>query len=1183
MKILKRYRNECLSCYIRMCKDSVNKEIGDHKNQIRKQVSAFVSAMRDYQKCPGLSGASVSLAYRLSDVFFEGNEVKVEAMHRFLLRVGKTYQLDFYAFDLFFDFLRFHAIKRIYHNRKTGKSKEVGDMLRLLQDMEHIPREQWLGQVSCVERQLLTDDIYAVMTEKSKGVYRQKIAKMAQKSDKTVQETVDFLIKSAQKEGKHLGFLLKTEKNSVKKWLYFSLLALSTILGGVQFYFFVGNLFLAGVSLIPSYFAAKVFVGQLMAALLPNDYLVRLQKDAAPVMKRHCCVLIPSLLTQENIGKLGEKLEMLYLQNRSANAVYGLLLDLPESDSRVLPMERKQKKDIQAYIDRLNDRYGKRFFVCIRKRTFSPTQQKYIGADRKRGAIEEWIEMVSGGGKTMAVYGASAKKTEYLLVLDQDTEPEIDSLRELVSIACHPLHRPVYDEKRKRIVNGYGVLSPSVLAHPLRGRHTLLGRLLLSVGSTFQYPVTHHELYQDLFHAGSFCGKGLIDVQAYRQTISGRLPREQILSHDLLEGALLRTGYVSDISCFESQPDTVVAYYKREHRWIRGDWQLLRGAKGISLSGVDRYKMIENGLRSIWPMVTMFLTVSVCLIGGLSCLGGILLAWMPILAVPYLLILHQVLLGTTLSHRVCYYAGQLPAFEGALAWSLFELLSIPYRAYNGLDAVVRALYRQFCSRRHLLDWTVFAQKQNQGVFSYRPILFAELILMLLGVLFVFRLSWWAVLFFIWAGVPLLFLWLSRDIQIKADKLTKDQQEQVRVWAQRTWDYMRDHLCKKDHYLLPDHHQIEPNIGVAHRTSPTNIGLSLVGVMAACDLGFIDTNEMVERIGQIIDSVEVLERWRGHLYNWYDTRSRQPMAPHYISSVDSGNFVVCLAVLVQGLEQYRNQHAAIPDLINRIRKQEAMPDFVKLYDPQRKWLHIGYRPQEQALDDHYYDLMMSEARLTSYYLCANGVLPKEHWLALTYPYITDKGRFGLASWTGSIFEYGMPLMFMPLSEGTQQYEAIHFALHEQRKWAGTRPFGVSESGYYDTNQDNRYAYKGMGTPKLGSQNGLAEDYVVSPYSTFLSLPLLPRESFDNLTDLQREGLFGRYGFYEAIDYTPTRVGNMPRVVKTFMAHHMGMSLISCANVLCDRIFIRRFLQDARMRAYLPLVQNGLPNHVIDTRG
>lgn len=1174
MTILNRYRYDCSACYQR-----IKKGTSAHIGQIRRQVFLFDSAMQAYRKKRSLSKDSVTLAHQLSVKFIRSSALSISDMRRFLIQMGADIEIDFYAYDLFFEFVRLGAIKKLAAGGLSNTQAEA--LLHMLGEMDDMPREQWMSRVCSGERLLLSDKTYEMMTEKSRAIYREKIAKMAAKAGKTHREMIKILLKKAGNEQKHIGFLLKNEKNTAKKWLYFAALIVSTLLLSGQLYWMCRNIFLTVLSLLPSFFASKIFIGRLMSSLLHNDYLVRLREDSRPVMKAKTCVVIPALLTEDAIEELSQKIEDLYLQNRKANAVFGLLLDLPESDKKTLPGERALHSRAYFCIDRLNHRYGERFFVGIRKRTFSQTQQKYIGADRKRGAIEQLIETILTKRRSVPIYGSKIKKIDYLMILDQDTRPQVGAVNDLVSIACHPIHRPVYGTEN-RIIGGYGVLVPSVIHDPITGFETAFGRMLLSIHSTFHYPTTHHELYQDLFGAGSFCGKGLIDIKAYDQAVSGRLPREQILSHDLLEGALLRTGYVSDICFAESQPLTVDSFLKREHRWIRGDWQLLKGTEGISLPAIDRYKMWENCCRSLWPIFSGLLVIAAAILAGREGLFLLLAAMMPIIALPYTRLLDQCLTGVTLSHRVRYFSRVLPAFEGTILWSLLEAAMLPFRAINAADAVFRALYRQYVSKKHLLDWTVFAHAEKRTAIFYRPILICAVLNAGLGVLFITLLRWPATLFFAWAGAPALFLLLSHRAPKKRPTLSAGQKEDVADWARQTWGYVNDHLCEEDHYLLPDSEQFSSDVGVTHRTSPTNIGLSMLSVLAARDLKFIDTDHMMDMLTKILNSIEKLERWHGHLYNWYDTRTAQVLPPSYVSTVDSGNFIVCMCVLVQGLEQYRTEHDGVEDLILRLQRQEQIPNFLKLYDRDRQLLYIGYQVSGDRADRGYYDMLMSEARMTSYYLCAKGILPEKHWQALKRNYVADHAHFGLKSWSGTMFEYMMPLMVLPLFEGTEQYEAICFTVQQQQKWAQGRPFGVSESGYYAVDREQFFQYKAIGIPILKQKKDKENDYTVSPYSSFLIMPHFPTPAYQNLRTLERQGMVGKYGFYEALDYTDVRVGDQPKIVASVMAHHSGMSLISCANVLLNDIFVSRFTADREMRAYLVLLQKGLPRRVEEVK-
>lgn len=386
---------------------------------------------------------------------------------------------------------------------------------------------------------------------------------------------------------------------------------------------------------------------------------------------------------------------------------------------------------------------------------------------------------------------------------------------------------------------------------------------------------------------------------------------------------------------------------------------------------------------------------------------------------------------------------------------------------------------------------------------------------------------------LWLCAPILAYELAKQKKQTPHPLTDEANANLLEYAKKMWQYYADFLTEDDNYLLPDNFQETPSVGLAHRTSPTNIGFSLLAVLTARDFHFISTAAMADYLGKILASLGRLERYKGHFYNWYDTSSAQPLSPRYVSTVDSGNLSVCLSTLCSGLQEYAAEDARIPGLIQGFKTLESEADYSFLYNPGKKLFHIGLDVQTETLTDNYYDLYMSESRLTSYYLTARGAVPLKHWRALSRLVVEHRGHFGFKSWTGTMFEYFMPYLFLPAYRHTQTFEALSFALEAQEdRVRGKKgvPFGISESGFYAFDTALNYQYKAFGVSRIGLKRELNSELVVSPYSTFLTLPFAPEKSYANLVEMEKLGFTGKYGFYEAIDYTPSRTGGRACVVR-----------------------------------------------------
>ncbi|MBR1456619.1 MAG: hypothetical protein IJ594_05610, partial [Oscillospiraceae bacterium] len=351
--------------------------------------------------------------------------------------------------------------------------------------------------------------------------------------------------------------------------------------------------------------------------------------------------------------------------------------------------------------------------------------------------------------------------------------------------------------------------------------------------------------------------------------------------------------------------------------------------------------------------------------------------------------------------------------------------------------------------------------------------------------------------------------------------------------------------------------------------------ALCSCAAACDMDFLPRGEALGMIARMLDALERMPRWQGHYYNWYDTRTLAPLTPPYVSTVDSGNLCAALIALREALCEWGER-----DLAARADALAGAMRFSPLYDADRNLFYICYDTQAQRGVGGWYDLLASEAMLTSYLAVARGDVPEKHWRRLSRAQLQKEGYRGLASWTGTMFEYLMPALFLPICRSSLLYESSRFCLYAQKRraWAG-RPWGVSESAFYSLDAALNYRYKANGCAALALKRGQDADLVVSPYSSFLALAVEPQSAVRNLRRLERLGTVGRFGFIEALDFTPARCRREDgEPVRCYMAHHVGMSILAAANAVCAGSVRRRFFADGAMRAYDLLLQERLPDAV-----
>ena len=503
----------------------------------------------------------------------------------------------------------------------------------------------------------------------------------------------------------------------------------------------------------------------------------------------------------------------------------------------------------------------------------------------------------------------------------------------------------------------------------------------------------------------------------------------------------------------------------------------------------------------------------------------------------------------------------------------YALVLLPQNAIINADATIRGLFRRFISYKKILEWTTASQsEQSDNAIIARIRYFG--IAGLLGISLLFLPATAAkIAGLIFALMIPIIIYSDNEYKSPKYRITPRQQHQLISYVAAMWQFYDDFASESDNFLPPDNVQTAPVYAVAHRTSPTNIGLMLLSILAARDFELIDTDSLCDRIDKTLTTVERLEKWEGNLYNWYDTQTLEILPPAYVSSVDSGNFACCLVSLKEGLHDYVSEKREILSLIDRIENIISITNLNVFYNKVKNLIAIGYDTQEDKLSTSHYDLLMSESRMSSYFAVAKRQVPKKHWKALGRTMARLGSYAGPISWTGTMFEYFMPELLLHSNEGSLPYEGLRFCLHCQKKRArdANAPFGISESGYYAFDAQLNYQYKAHGVQKLGLKRRLDDELVISPYSSFLTLSHDFNSSYNNLENLKNLGMVGTYGFYEAIDYTTSRVGrNCSAIIKSFMAHHLGMSIVAISNALHDNIMQRRFMSDKSMESAAELL-------------
>lgn len=898
--------------------------------------------------------------------------------------------------------------------------------------------------------------------------------------------------------------------------------------------------------------------------------------------------VITSLLTgKESDLELCSKIRDCAYANKDDNAYFGLLCDLKEADSKGAPADRDTEKRIADAIDETNAKYGTNIILFLRDRRYAPSEDKYMGWERKRGAIIELTRYLHGGETSIRVLCGDPTQlsgTKYIITLDSDTRLYTGAVNDLVGTMLHPSNTPVI--KNGRVIKGHAILQPKMEASLLSAEKTPYS-VLTSDGSGDIYASASYETYQSIFGEGIFCGKGIFDLDVYSALIDGAFPDGAVLSHDLLEGSRLRAGAVTDITLTDDIPKSPLSSLDRSHRWIRGDVQALAFAgKYVKdengkqyrnpISPLSVYKLYDNVRRALVP-ISAFAALLLCIFRPMH-----LSPYISLLALSYLVIPFFLSIITTLkSTGRRFFSHLIPASLSALLNFIYSLSSLTHTAIKNADAIGRAGYRMLFSRKKLLEWKTASE--SDGIKGLPLVLYSMLPSILIGLsLLVFcprlPLKVLGALTFIF---PFACHILGKPFK-SPDKISENDDKLLRKYARDSWKFFSERVNKEENHLPPDNIQFTPDERIAHRTSPTNIGLYLLSVCAAAKLELINEKEALSRIDNTLNTVMLLPKWQGHLYNWYDTETLFILGQSYVSTVDSGNFITALVALKELLISDFEEDERRNEIVLKAEKLIAEADFSYLYNEKKKLMLIGINPEKPDPDPPCYDFFTSEERTTSFYAIARGDVPREHWKHLRRIPTVIGGYTALTSWTGTAFEYLMPSLLTPTVRGSLSYEALSSAVREQKKVLCQGVWGRSESGYFDFDRDLNYQYKAFGVQSLALKNGIDKDKVVSPYSSFLALPFDRAAAISNLKRIKRKGMYGEYGFYEALDMTPERVGHGYAVIKSQMAHHVGMSLTAIANVCLDNLFVRAFMSDPHCSSALELLTEKVPKNAVSIK-
>ncbi len=1299
---------------------------------------------------------------------------------------------------------------------QAENQKQAADhvsMSNSIKSLRFLAKTNWrefVEDVSLVEKSLGEDPVYPKMDFYTRDQYRHSVEMIAKRTRLSENDVAKSVIKITRDHSdknnehtSHVGYYLigkglRITQKALRARRSFKEFFNDFSVNNTATFYVLGSLFLTaiiGAGLMFKTYRQKpeawlfylmvviILLGASQIGIAIINWIAAMRASPKPLPKldfsrgitddSRTLVVIPTLITGiQQVEKLVEELEIRFLGNRDPNLLFGILSDFKDAKTKTLLEDDTLTATAAEKIAALNKKYrtGSEdlFFLFHRPRLWNIKEKRWMGYERKRGKLGDLNRLLRGHGKDKfsIIVGkeTSYSSVKYVITLDTDTQLPRESAAKLVGVMAHPLNLPIYNEKKKRIVEGYGIIQPRIAISVHGAVLSRYTRLHENDSGIDPYTRVTSDVYQDVFAEGSFIGKGIYEVDTFEKILSNRFPENRILSHDLLEGCYVRSGFASDVQFYEEYPSRYSMDIARRHRWIRGDWQIgnwflpwvPNGRSKLTsnpISALSRWKIFDNLRRSLVPIALLIMLVLGWTVMGLPIFWTLVV--LGILVIPSVTMSGWHLIQKP--KEITFSRHVENVFENtskSLAQSAFTIVCLPYEAFISIDAILRTLWRIVITHRNMLEWNPsgFFQNQRETLFTiflnmlFAPLLSASLFYVLYTY-FPFSLYLASPFLIAWIISPVIAWWISLPIKAYKTTVTPEQKIYLRTLARKTWGYFEAHVSETDNWLPPDNLQQYPIIKIAHRTSPTNIGLSLLSNLAAYDFGYITSSQLLTRTANTFETLGKMERYAGHFYNWYDTKSLATLQPRYISTVDSGNLAGHIITLKEGLLELPHQklitgnlwkgiydsllvlyqniplthEAALLELqkevdelnfsgrialsevksaieklfmslhrfvvnsgivetdssmewVTSLRHQlngwnaeleflapvllyQSRPEKYKdlqifkgipslndlihangeidqklsaidtsdnsiwisafkesirlasteakeriytiqklaaqcedfstmeydfLYDKSQHLVSIGYSVDDHRLDASYYDLLASEARLGLFVAIAQGKIPQECWFALGRRLAETSTTPVLYSWSGSMFEYLMPNLVMPVYENTLLDETSKGSVKKQIEYGKQHsvPWGISESGYNMVDANLTYQYRAFGVPDLGFKRGLGLDLVIAPYATAMALMIDPAAAVKNLKRMDSKGYSGKYGFFEAIDYSPARLtrSKVPALIQSFMVHHQGMSLLSLDHLIYHQPMQRRFEANTVFQTALLLLQERIPKSV-----
>ena len=1228
----------------------------------------------------------------------------------------------------------YKALEAFRADGAAAASQNVGRLVGSLRLIGAIEWRDTIEGLSIVHRTLSLDPagVYPRMEFDSREAYRRRVARVAGHSDVAEIELARLAVKLAEEAKiersaqealrerlRHVGYYLVDETGSEELLHRIGYRRRAGASIQHAFHKFPDELYIIGIefvtlitvvalimSIVRTHGGRGVILGALLLILPATQAAVELMNylvtsvltprglpklDFLKAVPPDCAtmVAIPTLLINDKqIHQLVDDLEIRYLVNRDPNIFYALLTDLPDSQEPAGDKDRRVDLAIQL-IEGLNRRYASEphggFYLFHRHRVYNPREGAWMGWERKRGKLLDLNQLLRNTLDPFPVKAGDLTrlpKIRYVLTLDSDTQLPRGTAQRMIGAMAHPLNQPLVDPELNIVTRGYGILQPRVGISVHSASRSRLAYIYSGQTGLDVYTRAVSDVYQDLFGEGIFTGKGIYDVDALRQVLEHRFPRNALLSHDLIEGAYARAGLASDIEVIDDYPSHYSAYNRRKHRWLRGDWQIVRWILNKvpdesrrlvrnPISLVSRWKIVDNLRRSLMEPATFFL-----LVAGWFFLPGTPRFWTlvttALLFVPiYFRLIFAMIRAASERSWMTAREAVSDFFTSHVSIAL-NTAFLAHQTLVSIDAVVRTAIRSFITHSRLLEWET-ATEAELGLTKRTPVdvylnwIPALSICLALALILRPEAAPYALPFLAaWCFSKAISSWINRSPHHDFELSTKEHRF-LRDVALRTWRYFAEFSNEKNHWLIPDNVQEEP-WNVAERISPTNLGLLFNARQAALEFGYITLPEFLTLTERTLETIWKLPRFHGHLANWYDTTTLEPLGPPFISSVDSGNFVAslwslrqgCLELLrrpvlgedaLEGLADCRrltkqpekgsafwsslvargasrgassgtprvwlprvlgHEAAAEGELAARVEAlrtltQDFLPWYLPEYEALRKldrstfeWpagtpapatanafyaelderlgkleggpetalvgrlraalvgcrtrietiatrlealvsgcerlsdemsfrmlvhegrnlLSIGYDATAETLNESCYDLLASEARAATFIAVAKSEAPQETWFRLGRQHTVCEKETVLISWTGTMFEYLMPAIWLKSHPNTLLDRAVRSAVRAHQAYGASRgvPWGISEAAYSKTDEHGNYQYAAFGVPGLALNVARAGSLVISPYSSCLALMVDPATAVENLLLMAKKKWLKDYGFYESADYS-----------------------------------------------------------------